>query len=315
MRTVSRRRFGLIIRAILSIGLVAALAYHIGSGEIVGYLRAVSWEAFAAATLLLATSVFFVTLRWAAILSVLGYPTLWTALIGSVFLGFLFNQLLPTIVGGDIFRALRAKQLGTPLETAIHSVLLDRATGVLVSLIFAAILLPFADFREGRTNLEWFIFAVAGLAVLGLIGLWALSRQAEFSTPMLSGLHRRLVTLHQSVWAFARNPMKTGAVFFLAALNQLLPVAATAIFAIELDINVAGRDVFISSIATTIPISIAGWGIREGLLVFLFGLEGVHPQPAFAVSVLFGASQTLSSAPGALMLLYNDNLKLSGPTL
>ena len=319
MRTPWKGRLASIVRAVLSISLMAALAYHLGSGEIIAHLKAVSWQAFSVATLLLAVSVFFVTLRWTVILSILGYRPAWTDLIGSVFLGFLFNQLLPTIVGGDVFRALRAKQLGTPLETAVHSVLLDRATGVLVSLVFAAILLPFADFRDGRINLEWFITGVAGLAALGLIVLWALTRQFQFTKPALVGLHRRLVSLHQSVWAFAKSPLKSAMVFMLATFNQLLPVVVTSIFAADLGISVGVKDialiVFIASIATTVPISIAGWGIREGLLVFLFGLEGVNPQSAFAVSILFGAAQTLSSTPGALMLLFGDNLKRIEPSL
>ena len=317
LTTIWKRSFGPIIRAILSFALVAALAYHIGSGEIIGDIRSISWEAFAASTLLLTTSVFIVTLRWTAILSVLGYRLAWTNLVGSVFIGFLFNQLLPTIVGGDVFRALRAKQLGTPLETAVHSVLLDRATGVLVSLIFAAILLPFVEFRDGRTNLEWFLVGVAALAVLGVLVLWALTRQFEFSRPTLAGLHKRLIRLHQSIWAFTKLPVKSAVVFVLATLNQFLPVTVTAIFASDLAIQVGIKDialiVFIASIATMIPISIAGWGVREGVLVFLFGLKGVSPQSAFTVSILFGAAQALSSAPGVLLLLKGGNLKPAEP--
>jgi uncharacterized protein (TIRG00374 family) len=159
--TGARRRFGPIVRAILSITLVAALAYHIGSGEIIARLGAVSWEAVASATLVLATSVFLVTPRWAVILSVLGFRTSWKALISSVFLGFLFNQLLPTAVGGDVLRAWRAKQLGAPWETAIYSVLLDRASGVLISFVGAAALLPLGGFHEGQARLEWLIAALA----------------------------------------------------------------------------------------------------------------------------------------------------------
>jgi hypothetical protein len=58
VRTIWKGRFGPIVRAVLSISLVAALAYHIGSGEIIGHLKAVLWRAFGAATLLLAISVF-----------------------------------------------------------------------------------------------------------------------------------------------------------------------------------------------------------------------------------------------------------------
>ena len=161
--TVRKRSFGSIIRAILSISVIVVLVYHIGSGEIIGRLRTVSWEALAGATLVLATSVLFVTPRWSVILSVLGFRISWRALIGSVFLGFLFNQLLPTAIGGDVLRAWRAKQLGAPWETSIYSVLLDRATGVLFSLLGAAALLPVATFHQGQAHLEWVVAAAAGL--------------------------------------------------------------------------------------------------------------------------------------------------------
>ncbi len=161
--TARKSKFGPIVRTILSISLIVALAYHIGSGEIIGRLRTVSWDAFAGATLVLAASVFLVTPRWAVILSVLGFRTSWSALIGSVFLGFLFNQLLPTAVGGDVLRAWRAKQLGAPWGTSIYSVLLDRATGVLVSLLGAAVLLPVASFHQRQARLEWVVAAAAGL--------------------------------------------------------------------------------------------------------------------------------------------------------
>ena len=124
MLTVWKGRFVPFVRAILSIGLVAALAYHIGSDEIVSQIRNISWQAFALATLVLATSVFLVTPRWAIILSVLGRRIAWSALIGSVFLGFLFNQLLPTAVGGDVLRAGargNLARLGKPRSTACCS--------------------------------------------------------------------------------------------------------------------------------------------------------------------------------------------------
>jgi uncharacterized membrane protein YbhN (UPF0104 family) len=305
--TLPKRRFGPIIRAILSISLVAALAYHIGSGGIIAHLRAVSWEAVAGATLVLATSVFLVTPRWAVILSVLGFRTSWKMLISSVFLGFLFNQLLPTAVGGDVLRAWRAKQLGAPWETAIYSVLLDRASGVLISLVGAAALLPLGSFHKGQAHLEWLIAAVAGLLGFGLVIIWALSLLRRMPIAPLAGIHAWLARLHDKIWAFGKQPGATSVVIVLATLNQLLPVAAILIFAREMGISLPALDLalitFISTLAATVPISIAGWGIREGTLVYLFGLYGVRPDTAFAVSILFGFALTLSSAPGALFIL------------
>ena len=39
----------------------------------------------------------------------------------------------------------------------------------------------------------------------------------------------------------------------------------------------------------TLPISVAGWGVREAVLVFALGLGGVAAHDALAVSVTWGA--------------------------
>ena len=60
---------------------------------------------------------------------------------------------------------------------------------------------------------------------------------------------------------------------------------------------------FGAMLAAAIPISLAGWGVREGALVFLFGLYGVPAGTAFAISILFGACLVIASAPGILVLI------------
>jgi hypothetical protein len=60
MPTILRGRIGIIIRALLSIGLIAALAYNIGSREIVAHLKAVPLPSIAVATAILTVSAFLV---------------------------------------------------------------------------------------------------------------------------------------------------------------------------------------------------------------------------------------------------------------
>jgi uncharacterized membrane protein YbhN (UPF0104 family) len=284
------------VRVFLSLGLVAALAYHVGIDAIVAHFSPATWPLIALATLILAVNVLVVTPRWSLILDVLGYRTSWKALFESVLLGFFLNQVLPTSVGGDVLRAWRAKQLGASWQTSIHSVLFDRATGVLISLLGALLLLPLAGYHQGGQIIEWTVGAVAGCAVFGLAALWAFG---HWSTAAHS--------LCESMWAFAGRPCASVAIFALAALNQMLPVAAIWVLASGLNIPLAALDIalitFISTLAATIPISFAGWGIREGTLVYLLGLYGVSSDAAFAVSVLYGFALTLSAAPGACVLL------------
>jgi uncharacterized protein (TIRG00374 family) len=305
--TLWKGRFGPIIRAILSISLIAILVYHIGSGEIIESLKAVSWQTLAGATLVLGASVLLVTPRWAAILSVLGCQASWNALIGSVFLGSLFNQLLPTVIGGDVLRALRAKQLGAPWKIAIYSVLLDRVSGVLIALFGAGVLLPFAATFEGQARLEWIIAAVIASMGFALLTIRIFGRFLRTPIPLFARIQRGLVRLHGSIRTFTRKPGATTIIFVLAACNQMLSVAAIMIFARATGVSLPVTDLvlitFVTTLAATIPLSIAGWGIREGTLVYLFGIHGIRPDLAFTVSILYGFALLLSTIPGALFIL------------
>jgi ABC-type Fe3+ transport system permease subunit len=59
---------------------------------------------------------------------------------------------------------------------------------------------------------------------------------------------------------------------------------------------------FGAMLASAIPISVAGWGVREGALIVLFGAYGVAADKTFTISVLFGACMVVASLPGAFAL-------------
>src|SRR5207237_4553324 len=56
-------------------------------------------------------------------------------------------------------------------------------------------------------------------------------------------------------------------------------------------------------IAATAPISIGGFGVREGMFVLLLRHAGVGPTDATVLSLLSAAAFALASLPGALALL------------
>src|SRR5258707_8827463 len=98
---VSKRHLGGIVRLGVSVVLVCGLVYVAGTADTLAQLKLVRWQIVALVAVILSSNVLVVAPRWALILTALGSPIRSVALIRSVFLGFLFNQLLPTAVGGD----------------------------------------------------------------------------------------------------------------------------------------------------------------------------------------------------------------------
>ena len=54
---------------------------------------------------------------------------------------------------------------------------------------------------------------------------------------------------------------------------------------------------------TVIPVSVAGWGVREGALVALFSMIGADQAAVLAMSILYGFILILVSVPGFLFFL------------
>ncbi len=50
-----------------------------------------------------------------------------------------------------------------------------------------------------------------------------------------------------------------------------------------------------------VPISVAGWGVREGVMVAAFGYAGLPPSDGLIVSLLFGASYLALGAVGGVV--------------
>jgi uncharacterized membrane protein YbhN (UPF0104 family) len=62
----------------------------------------------------------------------------------------------------------------------------------------------------------------------------------------------------------------------------------------------------------TIPISIAGWGLREGAMIVAFSYAGLSQDDGLAVSILFGATSFLVGAFGGIVWIASGQ-RLSPP--
>jgi hypothetical protein len=57
-------------------------------------------------------------------------------------------------------------------------------------------------------------------------------------------------------------------------------------------------------LAMVVPLTVSGWGVREGVAAILWPLVGLPAEQGVALSVGYGAAVFLVSLPGALALLF-----------
>jgi hypothetical protein len=64
---------------------------------------------------------------------------------------------------------------------------------------------------------------------------------------------------------------------------------------------------------STLPISVAGWGVRETVMVSALGFAGAESSEAFALSILFGLALLALSLVGAIMWLVQGRSQARRP--
>jgi hypothetical protein len=97
----------------------------------------------------------------------------------------------------------------------------------------------------------------------------------------------------------------------ISILIHLLTVVAIMIMAtgLEMDIEWGGFLLIIPlvTLIMVVPISIAGWGVREGTMIVGFGYLGVAPELALALSIFYGLSMLVVALPGGIVWALKRN--------
>ena len=98
-------------------------------------------------------------------------------------------------------------------------------------------------------------------------------------------------------------------VFILAVATQLLNVLVFWMLGQSLGLPTFLQQWFIVAptvlLVSMLPISIGGWGVREGALVVALHGFGISAEDALLPSVLFGLCAVLATLPGGILWVIN----------
>lgn len=299
---MSRRRTALlrVTQAVVTVGLLALLWQVADGADAARVLLSANpwWLLAALLTLTLHTAL--ASARWRVTAGALGLTlTRWHAL-REYYLAQLVNQTVPGGVVGDAGRAVRSRgQAG--LTVATQAVIVERLAGQIAVLIVMLIAVAATTALPG--GLEWPVWllglaaaiaagAIAGLALLvaagRLPGRWG-PRIRELASTAAIALVGRTVIVRQALLSAGTTLCILAAFAFCArAVGLTLPVGAVVTL------------VPLILLTMLIPVTISGWGLREGAATALLPLAGATASASLATSVAFGLISLLAVLPGAV---------------
>jgi glycosyltransferase 2 family protein len=261
---------------------VAALAERLGR---------LKPEWIALATLIVTTQVALLAVRWRAIAAACGANLPLMSALQFSFIGMFFNQVLPSTVGGDGARIWLFARQGAGWARATYSVLIDRIVGVSVLALLVVVCLPWTlelipdPFARGILLLMGF-GVIAATCVFALMETWFRNRFDRWRlTRHLSAASRAAVDLCSS-------SRSIGIVILCSVTIHLFTVIAAwcCVKAIVAPVSFSQVLFLVPPVllVVTIPISIAGWGVRESTMIVAFAYAGLAQSNGLTLSILFG---------------------------
>jgi glycosyltransferase 2 family protein len=259
--------------------------------------------------------IFVGMLRWREVSTECGAPLATRQAMRFNLIGAFFNQTLPSSIGGDAVRLWLVARAGAGWRAATYSIFVDRAIGMIALAIVIFASLPWSynliGDPEGRSALLLVDFA----ALAGGFGFLILGR---LQWPWLQRwwgmehLHACAVIANRVIFSRERGPR----IVVLSLLVHVLAVVIAWCVVQSIDAPVQFGQIFQLvppvMLITMLPISIAGWGVREATMGLAFGYAGLMTNEGVNVSLLFGAVSFIVGAFGGLIWIFSAEKAAQG---
>ena len=298
---ISTHSLKLWFRILVTISIFFIILRSIDMDQVWKTLRQAKLDLLLAALLMQFGSTSLSAYRWQLIMHNLDFGQSFSFYWRSYFKASFFNQGLPTSIGGDALKVLDVANQGFRKRDALYGIMLDRVIGLvalmwlnLAAYLFEPDLLPDPIYHLT-------LLLVAG-SLAGFVVAFSLRHLFWLDAyPRLKIIRAISERLHQ---AFLSNRILLIGSSLLIPILAMLSVFMTG-SALRLPYNLVTYFIIIppAILLTIIPVSLAGWGIREGTLVALFSLIGADKVTILAMSILYGLMQIIVSLPGFIIYL------------
>lgn len=252
--------------------------------------------------------IFVGVLRWREVSEECGAPLELARAMRYNVIGTFFNQTLPSAIGGDAVRLWLVARAGAGWRAATYSIFVDRAIGLIALAIVIAASLPWS-YRlitdpQGRSALSLLDFAALAVG-LGFLVIGALKWPWLKRWWATHHIHACAVIANRVIFNRSRGPI----VAILSLLVHVLTVVIAWCVVQSIAAPVGFGETFVLvppvMLITMMPISIAGWGVREATMGLAFGFAGLAANEGVNVSLLYGAVTFIVGAFGGLVWIFS----------
>ncbi len=308
--TTIRKHIFTVVRVLVSLGLLVAVLRGMGFRNTIDALRDTNlWWVLVVLTLMLVEGLHG-TYKWLILLRHTNCDIRYWSLFRLTYISGFVGMFLPGAVGIELVRMYGLAKHTSDLAMSFTSILMDRVlglTGLSLTVLIGVMLVG----RESIPGIEYW----AGGALLLIIAGWIAIMNLWFrrltdwilSPPILAFVRDKQNKVYASLDEYRSRPglLAWGLLQSLLYNGLRIAVCYAAGLAVGVEAPVAAYIVAVPVVifVMLIPISIAGWGVRELMFVQMLTAYGADGDKVLAMSLLIGILGTVSILPGALFCM------------
>jgi uncharacterized membrane protein YbhN (UPF0104 family) len=301
-------------RIVVSLGLLYLALRGINFAAVQSRLSQINLPWIALAVAVAIFQIFLGALRWREISDLCHASLSDLRAFRYNMIGSFFNQTLPSSIGGDAVRLWLVKRSGAGWCAATYSILTDRAVGLIALALIIVASLPWSYGMIGDTKGRLALVVVDFAALAGGLGFLLLGRlhwawlKSWWPT---KHVHACSVIANQVIFSRKSGPKIAFLSLSIHVLTVVIAWCCVRAIAASGDFELLFMLTPPIMLITMMPISIAGWGVREATMMVAFGYAGLVPTDGTVVSILFGAVSFIVGAIGGLVWIFSAE-KASG---
>lgn len=267
---------------------LGVVLWRLGTAPFLRGLRAVDARTVAVAVTAGALATVACAWRWRLVAARLGVDLALPAAVAAYYRSQLLNTVLPGGVLGDVHRGVRQGRSSGDLGVGLRAVGYERLAGQAVQVtivLLVLVLLPSPVRHLLPVPLAVLALAVAAVLLLG-------------GRPRLLRAEVGRVLLHRSAWP---GVVVSSAV--VVAAHTATFVVATTAAGTRAPLHSLVPLALVNLMTMSVPLSLAGWGPREGGAAWSFAAYGHGAAQGVAAATTYGVLAAVATLPGAVVLL------------
>jgi uncharacterized membrane protein YbhN (UPF0104 family) len=305
------RRFGpSLLRLAAGVTVLWFLARQVGAAPFKDGLRAVTWQAVVAAVTLTVLTTVCSAWRWRVVARALGVDIGLPGAVSAYYRSLFLNSVLVGGVLGDVHRAVTHGRRAGDVAGGLRAVAWERLCGQVIQAVVTAVVLLTLP-SPVRPALPYVLAGVAGIvgcAALVVRGAARRGRSRLARTARAVSDDLRCGLLAREVW-----PRLTLASVLVVAGHTATFVIAARVAGCTAPLGELIALLMVVQVAVVIPLSIGGYGLREGAAAWAFSAAGLGAATGVTVTILYAVLMLAAVAPGAGLLLGDAVRRRQGP--